>query len=38
METEERYYDPELVAKIIESRTQFEEGEFKVIGIEDLWK
>ncbi|MCF0057631.1 DUF2683 family protein [Dyadobacter sp. CY356] len=37
-ETEEKPYDPEFVAKIQESRRQFENGQHKVIDIEDLWK
>ncbi|KAA0989510.1 DUF2683 family protein [Dyadobacter aurulentus] len=31
-------YDPKFVAKIQESRKQFENGDFKVVEIEDLWK
>ncbi|WP_157488000.1 DUF2683 family protein [Dyadobacter crusticola] len=31
-------YDPEFVAKIQESRKQFENGEYKVIELDDLWK
>ncbi|MCE7058942.1 DUF2683 family protein [Dyadobacter sp. CY343] len=31
-------YDTEFVAKIQESRKQFENGEYKVIEVEDLWK
>jgi len=38
METEEKPYDPEFVAKIKESGVQFDEGKYKVIKIEDLWK
>ena len=37
-ETEEKPYDPEFVEKIKESRKQFENGQHKVIAIEDLWK
>ena len=37
-ETDEKPYDPEFVAKIQESRAQFENGRHKVIEIEDLWK
>lgn len=37
-ETEEKPYDPEFVAKIQESRKQFESGKHKIIEIEDLWK
>ncbi len=37
-ETEEEPYDPEFVEKIQASRKQFEEGDFKVIAVEDLWK
>jgi len=37
-ETEDQPYDPEFVAKIRESRKQFEAGDFEVISVEDLWK
>jgi len=37
-ETEGKPYDPEFVDKIKESRRQFENGQHKVIAIEDLWK
>lgn len=37
-ETEEQPYDSEFVAKIKESRQQFENGQHKVIEIDDLWK
>ena len=36
--TEEKPYDPEFVAKIKESRKQFENGQHKEIAIDDLWK
>ncbi|NIJ51902.1 DUF2683 family protein [Dyadobacter arcticus] len=36
--TEKSTYNPEFVSKIKESRKQFENGEHKVIEIEDLWK
>lgn len=35
---EKESYDPEFVAKIKESRKQFEEGKYKEIEIDDLWK
>lgn len=34
----EEPYNPEFVAKILESRKQFESGQHKIIEIEDLWK
>jgi hypothetical protein len=37
-ETQEKPYNPEFVLKIQESRRQFENGEHKVIDIEDLWE
>lgn len=37
-ETEEQPYDSEFVAKIKKSRQQFENGQHKVIEIDDLWK
>jgi len=37
-ETEEKPYNPEFVDKIKESRKQFDNGQHKVIAIEDLWK
>ncbi|GAB2769730.1 hypothetical protein GCM10027275_10280 [Rhabdobacter roseus] len=36
--SEEKPYDPEFVAKINESKKQFEGGEYEVIAVEDLWK
>lgn len=30
-------YKPEFIAKILESRKQFENGRHKVIAIQDLW-
>ena len=36
--SEESEYDPEFVSKIQESRKQFENGQHKVIAVEDLWK
>ncbi len=35
---EKESYDSEFVAKIRESRKQFEEGKYKEIEIDDLWK
>lgn len=37
-ETEERPYNPDFVKKIKESRRQFENGQHKIIDIEDLWE
>lgn len=36
--TEDSSYDPKFVAKIRESRKQFEEGQYKELEIDDLWK
>jgi uncharacterized membrane protein (DUF106 family) len=36
--SKEEGYDPEFVSKIQESRKQFENGQHKVIPLEDLWK
>lgn len=35
---EDKQYNPEFVAKIKESKQQAENGDFKVIQIDDLWK
>jgi hypothetical protein len=35
---DEKAYDSEFVEKIKESKKQFENGQFKVINTEDLWK
>ncbi len=37
-ETVEEPYDPKFVAKIMESRKQFEKGDYEVIEIGDIWK
>lgn len=37
-ETQDKPYNPEFVSKIQESRKQFENGQHKVIDIEDLWE
>ncbi len=34
----EKSYNPEFVAKILESKRQYEEGNFVVIKTEDLWR
>ena len=34
----EEEYDPEFVAKILESKKQAEEGKATVISVDDLWK
>ena len=36
--TENQRYNPEFVAKIRRSEKQVENGDVKVIGLEDLWK
>ncbi len=35
---EEKPYNPELVKEILESRKQYENGQFSAIKTEDLWK
>ncbi len=35
---EDKHYNPEYVAMIQESQKQFEEGRYKIIKTEDLWK
>lgn len=37
-EIEGKSYKPEFADKILESRKQFEEGNFEMIAIEYLWK
>lgn len=35
---EKKPYNPEFVAKIKESKKQIQEGNFKIIKTDDLWK
>jgi inosine/xanthosine triphosphate pyrophosphatase family protein len=35
---EDKPYNPEFVAKILESEKQFENGQYKAIKIDELWK
>jgi hypothetical protein len=35
---EEKPYNPEFVKEILESRKQYENGQFSAIKTEDLWK
>lgn len=35
---EDKPYNPEFVKEILESRRQYENGEYSTIKIEDLWK
>ncbi|GGI22601.1 DUF2683 family protein [Pedobacter mendelii] len=37
-EKKEKSYNPEFVAKIQESDKNFDEGKFKTIKVEDIWK
>jgi hypothetical protein len=34
----EATYNPEFVAKILESKKQIEDGQYRVINTDDLWK